>query len=311
MYNLITLTEVKRFLNISGVTNDDILTDLINDVTMAIELFINQNVITRQYTEYHDGLGKTNILVNHYPIYKVGSLYDDTERDFSSDTLIASDDMIVDCDPGVIALTDDEVSFAKGSKNVKVVYYAGYSRFLLVSESNNYIDIKEDGGSEVNVEIPAATPDNTKFPGYNAEDLATAIQTALNDKAGLNFQYAVSYNHDAQKFTISTGTDFQVLASSGASVGKSVCSLIGISPAGDTVEGQHSVISDNAVNGVPNDLRLAAKKMIAFWLDQSGHGKGLVNVESQSYPAGQGTTSYITDIPDDVKRILDGYMRIM
>jgi hypothetical protein len=311
MYDIVTLTEVKEFMKIGLASQfDDILKSLIKDATEAIEGFIAKRIITRQYTEYHDGRNKVNIITRNYPIYKVGSLYDDTNHDFGTADLIDLANYRIEHDPGIITLTGDESVFVNGRENVKVIYYAGYSRFLVIDENNNYLDIKESGGTEIAVEIPSASDIDSFWPGYSAEDLATAIQTALNAKDGLNFNYAVSYNHSIRKFTISTGTDFQLMANTGASNLKSIWDLIGISTKADMSAGT-SKLSDIEVTGVPNSLRLAAKKLIAYWYEQSGYGKAGVNIESVSLPAGAGTTSYLTEVPKDIMQILDKFVRII
>jgi hypothetical protein len=309
MYKIVTLDEVKLFLKISGNAYDTFLSSLIDDATEAIESYIGKKVITRQFIEYQDGKNKQSLITNQYPIYKISSIYDDEDHDFGSDTLIATDDYRIYYDEGKVELVGDEGSFDNGTQNVKVTYKAGFSRFLLLDETNNYIDVRETGGAIVPVEIPvSALPDNTIWIGYDADDLAAAIQTALRDNVTLGYNYVVGYNHDTQKFTISTNTNFSIKFSTGTSKSKSIAGVIGFNSTMDTGTST-SVSSTNPVTGAPRDFRLIANKLISFWFEHSGHGKGVGNVSSVSMPAGAGTISYITDIPSDVKTMLEKYAR--
>lgn len=309
MYKIVTLDEVKSFLKISGNTYDTFLNALIDDATEAIESYIGKRIITRQFIEYHDGKSKESLITNQYPIYNIDSIYDDADHDFESEDLIATDDYRIYYDEGRVELVNDEGSFDNGKQNVKITYKAGYSRFLLLDETNNYIDVRETGGAIVPVEIPVASlPDDTLWKGYDANDLAAAIQTALRDNVTLGYNYIVTYNHDTQKFTISTNTNFSIKFSTGASKSKSIANVIGFNSTMDTSTST-SVSSINPVTGVPRDFRLIANKLISFWFDHSGYGKGVGNVSSVSMPAGAGTVSYITDIPSDVKTMLEKYSR--
>jgi len=311
MYELVTLDEVKDFLKVSSTNTeyDDVLNRLIPDVTKQIETICSKLFVTRQFTEYHDGKGKPNILLKNYPVYSVTSINDDTTHVFGSGDAIATDDYRIYYDSGEIKLTDDETTFSNGEQNVKVVYHGGYSRFLLVDEANNYIDIIETTSTEYAIEItPATVPDDTIWPGRTPEDLATAVQTALNSSDDLTHVYTVSYNHESQKFTISSGTDFDLRWNTGASSAKNMASLLGYSTSTDTNDGT-SHESDNAVTGVPGDIRLAACKLISQSFEDSAEGKGILIVNKVALAQGQGTTEYLKDMPKDVEQILQRYTR--
>lgn len=308
MYEIITLDEAKRFLKITSDDYDLILPDLIKAATNLIEQYIGRFVMTRQITEYFDGQKKNHIMTNQYPIYKVTSLHDDTEHTFGTDSIVTTTDYRIYYDVGKIQLTGNEVSFVKGQQNVKLVYWAGFSRFNVIDEANNYIDIKENGGTEVNIEISSATiPDDTYFHGYNAEDLAETIQTALNADATLTNTYTVSYNHETQKFEIgrSTSTDFQILWASGASTSKSMRNLLGFDNLDLAIESSHESV--NSVNGIIEDIKFACNKLISYWLTETGEGQTRVNVLRTTMPQGQGTIEYLKDIPNDVKTVLNMY----
>jgi len=312
MYKLLTSKEVKKYFKIESDDYDDILSLLIDDVSGQIISYCGKEFITKEFTEYHDGGLKQDINLANYPIHSVTSLHDDADHDYDAGDLVTSTDYRIYYDHGQIKLTGDATTFANGDQNVKVVYWAGYSRFLVIDEANNYIDIKEASDPEVAIEIAAAIlPDNTFYPGYSAEGLATTIQTALNAHVSLNNTYEVAYNHKEQKFkfTISTSTDFQLLWQNGASESKNMAELLGF----DKNDGQSkaSQESDDGVIGIPSDVRLAAIKLLSFSLEQTGEGKiGAVNVTRVAKPQGQGTTDFVQDMPKDVIRILNKYRRL-
>ncbi len=312
MHKLLTLKEVKLYLKITSDDYDKIIPNLIDDVSNQIRNFCAKEFITQQFTEYHNGDSKSLINTVHYPVYSVTSLHDDPDHAYGAGELVTTTDFRIYYDWGKIELTGSETTFYNGIQNVKVVYSAGYSRFLVLDESNNYIDIEESGQPEVAIEIAEATlPDDTIYKGYTAEDLATTIQTALNAHASLADGYSVLYNHETQKFTFSTSTstDFQINWKNGASKSKSLAELMGFDDADTDTTNPHE--SDDGVSGIPSDLRLAAIKLLSFSLEQTGEGKiGAVNVSRVAKPQGQGTTDYVQDMPKDVERILKKYRRL-
>ena len=312
MYEIVTLAELKTWLNVDGTTKDTFLAQLIDQVTDLIEGILSKKIVTRSFTEYHNGRGKPNLLSKNYPIYKVTSLYDDSEHDYGATDLIATDDYRIDYDYGQIQLTDDEVVFYNGEQNVKLIYWAGFSRFNLVDESNNYLDVYETStNGAVAIELtPPTTPDDTRYPGYSAEDLASALQTALRANTTLTLQYNVSYNHSTQKFIFSTSTNFDLQFYTGTNAAKNMATLLGFSTSTDTNAGT-SHTSDSAVNGVPNDLKTAAFMICQKFLSDSPEGGGNLLNTSKTLPQGGGTFSLITDIPERAKKILDQYTAVL
>lgn len=308
---MITLAELKTWLKIEGTTKDTFLPQLIDQVTDFIEGMIGKKIISRSFTEYHNGLGKENILARNYPVYKVSSLHDDTEHGYGDADLIAVDDYRIDYDVGNIELTNDETIFSNGVGNVKIVYWAGFSRFNLVDESNNYLDVYETSTNNAAIELtPPTTPDDTKYKGYTAEDFASDLQTALRANTDLTLEYNVSYNHNTQKFTFSAATDFDLQFYTGINAAKSMASLLGYSTSTDTNIGT-SHVSDDAVNGIPWDLKTAAFMICQKWLSDSPEGGGNLLNTSKTLPQGGGTFSLITGMPERAKQILEQYTAIM
>jgi hypothetical protein len=311
MYEMITLKECKTWLHIddTNTDSDTMLNYMIDWVTKFIETYINKQVITRPYTEFQDGDKQRNMLTRFYPIYSIESLHDDPDHDYGNNELIAVDDYRIYYDHGEVKLTDDEYAFFKGQQNIKVVYRAGFSRYQLVDEANNYIDIKEStSGTDFAVEIDPPSVPVGKFQGYDAEGLATAIAAALNADANLTLEYAVAYNQANKRFTFSSGTDFDLKWSTGASTAKSMAGLLGFSTSTDTNDGtSHASSSTDAYTGVPDDLKIAALSILDFLFNESAAGKGHLSEKRQALPHGEGTMEFIKEIPKTAKNILDSY----
>ena len=308
MYNLIGIDTAKRFMKIDSNQYDDILNDLLSMTSRSIEQYCSKRFVTRQFTEYQNGNGKKFLLTNFYPIYSVTSVHDDPDHDYGSNYLLSSDDYSIFYDTGEIRLTESEYKFMKGQQNVKIIYTAGYSRFDVVDESNNYIDVTEAGSSYA-TEISANTLTNTKYVGYSAEALATAVAAALNANVNLAYTYTVTYNHKSQKFTIGSSSAFTINWLTGTNTKKSIGYLMGFTNSDTGSATSHE--SDFTVTGIPNDLQLAACQVLAYHYDDSKEGRGLTRTSKQVFPAGQGTEEFVQDLPRTTRRILDSYRRAL
>ncbi len=123
--DLCTLADVKAYLGISGSTYDGVLGTLIDAASEAIENYCRRRFSETEHTEYHDGWGSTQIVLDHHPIASVSALYDDLNRDFDSETLIESDDYAFYPEEGILELLQG--IFQTGVRNIKAVYTAGYA----------------------------------------------------------------------------------------------------------------------------------------------------------------------------------------
>ncbi len=322
MYEIVSLADVKSWLNISGSGDDDLLNSFRAAVTAFVETYIGKKIVMRQFTEYYDGTGKNKLLLRNYPAYVVYdtttspeeptniTVHDDIDREFDDTTLIDASDLIVYPDIGQIGLYDDEASFYKAVQNVKVEYWAGYTRFNVISGQNNYLDIKEGTGSEINIAVDEAKTRDTVWLGYSAEDLASAIQSALNDDDNTALTYTVSYSHATQKFTVAATSTFSLLFNTGTNSQKSMATLLGFN--GDDKTGSSSYTSDDVVIGVPSDITLACQQLVDQMWQMAPKGKGLLLQLSKSMANGMGSMSNIVDkLPPVAREILDGYRREM
>jgi len=298
MFEIVTLAEIKSWCKVTTTALDVFFETLRTAVTQVVETYIGHKVITRQFTDFQDGAGRHVLLLRHYPVYlELDSddnpanvtLYDDTDREWTSDTQIDAEDFWVEPDTGRVTLYNDEWSFSSGIANVKAIYRAGYSRFLVQAGVNSWLDVKENDGAEVSVQVSEKRQTPTEWPGYDAEGLAEAVQTALNAASGLAGTYTVTYDHIYQKFKITASgiTKLSLLWSTGTHAANSIGSLLGFDTSADDAEaGTTSYTADDAVTGVPADIRLAAQQVVLKLWEESKQGVSIQNVVKEVLQGG-------------------------
>jgi len=126
---LITLADAKSYLKVAtGTTSEDaIISDLINEVSVWINSYCGRQFIQTTYTEYYEGTGDSSLVLKQFPVQSVTSLYRDVTRQWTVDTAIdLVHDVQLDADTGLLVLWNHENSFGTGPGIVKVVYSAGY-----------------------------------------------------------------------------------------------------------------------------------------------------------------------------------------
>lgn len=297
MYEVVSLDQVKQWMKAEGTSGDDeFFIHLQKSVSQVIENYIDRFLVTRQYTEFYNGTGSDSLLLNQYPVYNNGanfSLWMDTERSFGASTLVDTDEYQIDAASGLITLLD--IITYTGSKVIKAQYWAGESRFRVVAEANDRIDIDAE-----TVQITAGD--------YIAETLAAEIETQLND-AGLTGIFTVTYNHMRQKFNIANDTgNFTLKWSTGSNKLKSIAALIGFDT-GQDKSGAQSYEADSAVNGMPGTITLAAQKLVHVYFSDSKRGDGKQVVE-QKEAGGDISVKYDKhSMPQDVALLLSLYRR--
>jgi uncharacterized phiE125 gp8 family phage protein len=121
------LTELKAHLGITDAAQDTFLENLTNRAYKILETYLGRVIKSATYTEYMDGDGTGELILNQFPIISVTSIHDDLDRDFTSTFLIAATDYVIYKERGVIKLFRNEGAFQKGLQNLKVIYVAGYA----------------------------------------------------------------------------------------------------------------------------------------------------------------------------------------
>ena len=123
----VTLADFKEHLNETGTDKDDFLTNILNSAYGIAKSYIGHDLKAADYTEYHNGEGTNDLLLDVWPINTIASIYDDVDRDFGADTLVDSTDYFFDAKTGLVTLFQGQAAFSAGLGNIKVTYNAGYS----------------------------------------------------------------------------------------------------------------------------------------------------------------------------------------
>ena len=122
---LISVQDVKEFLGIIPTTDDHAIMPLCQVAQNQADKYCDRTLEGSTFVEFHDGNGMDIIDLRSYPIKSVTSIYDDWDRVYGADTLIASSDYTVNNDWGYITLIG--FTTIKAVNNIKVTYLGGYN----------------------------------------------------------------------------------------------------------------------------------------------------------------------------------------
>ena len=115
---LITVTEIKDWLKLSGSDDDDFLQRAINDWSDTIEKRLGRVIISTEHTdERHDG-GKIAVLLKNIPVTEISSVSVDGAA-------LGLSDCTVDQDSGILRLVSGK-AFNGGPGSILVAYTGGY-----------------------------------------------------------------------------------------------------------------------------------------------------------------------------------------
>jgi len=114
---LITDSDLKEYLNISGTSQDALLTKIANRASAVIEDWLGRTIQAATYTEKHDG-GDNFIVVKHTPINSITSLVDDS-------VTVATSKYVYYSESGIVKLKSGY--FTSGLQKVEITYNGGYS----------------------------------------------------------------------------------------------------------------------------------------------------------------------------------------
>ncbi len=124
MAALTTLDNLKRWLNITNMSDDDVLGRMIDAVSLFVENYLNRPILEQSFSEWRDGNGKSEIVLGNQPLVSVQSVTIDgrviTPADPSNywDTGWSVRD---------IYLVYQNGCFSRGRNNVLINYTAGYA----------------------------------------------------------------------------------------------------------------------------------------------------------------------------------------
>lgn len=128
-----TAAETARILGCNEA--DTAMLQLMDAAQEAVEKFCDRKFDNAQWTEYHNGRGINYVFVKNPPITDSAgaitrdtaniSVYDDTDRDYTTDDKIDDDDLIIS-DPEAGEITHEDAAFLDSKQNLKLVYYGGF-----------------------------------------------------------------------------------------------------------------------------------------------------------------------------------------
>ena len=126
---MVTIDDVKYFLNITDNNQDDFLRKLIDMTTAKINNLCKRNVSYARIYEVIDGEGDNVIWLKNYPVEKVEYIkYRTDSGNFDNDLFGGEpieDNVYLDQTSGKVILLNG-IQLPYGSSNVKIKYYAGY-----------------------------------------------------------------------------------------------------------------------------------------------------------------------------------------
>lgn len=295
IYKAITKEIVKQWLGSTASDNDTFLDRLCNQVTNIIEGYIEKPLITRLFSERYNGNADDTLILKNRPIYKIDTIHDDLNYVFDSGTLIAASNYFFDASSGIVYAYNDVSSFKKGVQNIKAVYYAGYSKFTIVANVNDRIDLSD--GSVLVVSLTAGN--------YDAFDMADHMQTQFN---AVSSGYTISYDYERMRFKfLKSSGEFSLLFSTGANSTRSSGELFGLGQNTDANSASSIIESTDPVSGLPSAFETACQMLVTQLFHKSTAGKGRQGIVSEEINKG-GTRSFSQrKLPPEVELVLEDY----
>jgi len=125
--DLATRASLKLYLGIdaSDTSQDDLLDALIDYASERIESHCGRKFASEALTEYLDGTGTSRLVLSRRPVTALTGVYEDPDRVFGADTEIDSADLVLHPEKGIVDRPGGV--FARGRRNLKIVYTAGYA----------------------------------------------------------------------------------------------------------------------------------------------------------------------------------------
>lgn len=283
------------YLKVSSPDNRSTLRTFLSGASDTFQEECNRDLTLSKHVEFRTGDGSDNLQLDNYPIQSPEDLkiWLTEEREYIDDNLLTKDtDYILDEEIGKITLIDE--TFDENKNNIKVEYYAGFSKYI-VDESNNILAIDEGSGSE-NTEVDTGK--------YNARELADKIETNLNDNSNLSNTYTVTYNRDTQKFVFSEDATFDIKSSNSI-----MLDLIGLDDEDKT--GEKKYISDNRRTGMIQDIQNAVMMLAQKLYDLSKHGDGRLGIRSVNNGQGYDKKFMVDPLPPYVQRKINVYGKVL
>ena len=289
---------------------DQILTQIINTVSAEIERQCDRRFKRGVHTEYFNGTRwRTSVPLRAIPVVSITNIWDDLNLDYN--TAVNSENYTFNPDNGMIYLLGG--SFSSGYRNIKVTYTGGQALFIVQEGINDQIRVNDDGSTWATATIPP--PDFGM--SYTAEDLADAIETAVNALSDFDDTLTVTYSSTTRKFTFaSDGSTFQIMADTGGSGWddrmEKFGALIGMTTgasSGNNKTGATSYVMDTLVGNVSEDLRWAAAEWAVFMYNQTIPGGDRFGVSGTGGDGPGSAQFFLRNPPTYTKQVLASYKR--
>lgn len=129
--SIITLTDLKSYLNITGTTEDTHLTIIVNGVNTAINNYVGRELESDEYSEVYDGPGTDALLLKHFPVTAITEVllkgqeieewtgWGDDDWESSSNEYYMKDD-------GSAGILYNRYCWPNGRAIISIQYTAGY-----------------------------------------------------------------------------------------------------------------------------------------------------------------------------------------
>ena len=184
-YSLTTKDRFKNYAEVSGSSDDTLITILINQITEFVENYTGRRFKQTTYTnEEYDGTGTNTLILKQYPVSTFTSLNERSTRQNESDwNTIDSTDYFVDLATGIITLIPYE--FIPGTKLYRATYTAGYD----FDNSTNFLEETEAG------DIEWAAWELTKA-AYNRRRQEPGISSARLGDAAVTYRKTIMEDDD-------------------------------------------------------------------------------------------------------------------
>jgi hypothetical protein len=196
---LVTLSDMKSYLGITGTDYDVFLTQQIELISEAIESYCDRKFSVATYTqsyyrdEYLEKYVPTSVTLYHFPVVQINSIL---EKNVISDPGVALNDFRLNKPTGIVFTIDGARFFGNGDI-VEVEYDAGYDSIPATIQSVVYALVSERY--------------NKKVSGINLDFGSDVQRISIPGTISVDFDYSLQNNDRKTPFGTILGSHVNVL----------------------------------------------------------------------------------------------------
>lgn len=165
---LITLADAKRYLKITSVTHDTLISDLVSKACAYVETICNRTFDADTYDELYTGANDSVLMLDHSPVNHIDFISDDLDHSTKKyGAVIDTNDILVNCKSGMIEWMSG--IFIRSQRNYYVRYNAGY------------VNVPED------IKMVACDLVAKKFQDIDQGRIGIASKTIKSDNVSFSF----------------------------------------------------------------------------------------------------------------------------